>query len=121
MIVERRLFESIKVERRERDGHAGLAERPKVAGAQAVAAGSNNDDVWQSRPRSEERNGASRGGIRKRRSSADRIHRRESAKADVDGAVSSVMPYGAAQTWESQDVKVLGGKGSKTKHAERPW
>jgi len=47
MIVERRLFESIKVERRERDGHAGLAERPKVAGAQAVAAGSNNDDGWQ--------------------------------------------------------------------------
>lgn len=30
-----------------KDGHTGLAERPKVAGAQAVAAGSNNDDVWQ--------------------------------------------------------------------------
>ena len=47
MAVERRLFESIKAERRERDGHTGLAERPKVAGAQAVAAGSNNDDGWQ--------------------------------------------------------------------------
>jgi len=42
-------------------------------------------------------------------------------KTNVDRAVSSVMPYGAAQIWESQDVKVLGGKGSKTKHAERPW
>jgi len=30
-----------------KDGRTGLAERPKVAGAQAVAAGSNNDDVWQ--------------------------------------------------------------------------
>ena len=32
---------------RRKDGHTRLAERPKVAGAQAVAAGSNNDDVWQ--------------------------------------------------------------------------
>jgi len=30
-----------------KDGRTRLAERPKVAGAQAVAAGSNNDDVWQ--------------------------------------------------------------------------
>jgi len=30
------------------------------------------------------------------------------------------MPFGAAQIWEAQDVKVLGGKGSKTKRAERP-
>jgi hypothetical protein len=30
-----------------KDGHTGLAERPKVAGAQAVAAGSNNEDAWQ--------------------------------------------------------------------------
>jgi len=103
-----------------KDGHARLAERPKVAGAQAVAAGSNNDDVWQIRPRSEERNGASHGGIRKMRSLTDCIHRREPARANVGKAVSSVMPYGAAQTWEGQDVKVLVGKGSKTRRAERP-
>jgi len=30
-----------------KDGDTKLAERPKVAGAQAVAAGSNNEDAWQ--------------------------------------------------------------------------
>jgi len=81
-IVER--WYSSRFTARWKDGHTRLAERPKVAGAQAVAAGSNNEDVWQRRPRSEERNGASQGGFRKRRSSADCIHRRESAKANVD-------------------------------------
>lgn len=46
MTGESRLFESIK-SKDEKDGHTGLAERPKVAGAKAVAAGSNNNDVWQ--------------------------------------------------------------------------
>jgi hypothetical protein len=103
-----------------KDGHRGLAERPKVAGAQAVAAGSNNDDVLAERSRSEQRGGASQSGVRKRRSSAGCVHRRESVRANVDRAVSSVSPFGAAQIWESQDVKVLAGKGSKTRCAERP-
>jgi len=46
MAGESRLFESTGSKEKE-DGHTGLAERPKVAGAKAVAAGSNNNDVWQ--------------------------------------------------------------------------
>jgi len=101
MFTARWIFESIEPQG-EKDGHTGLVERPKVAGAKAVAAGSNNNDVWQSRSRSEERNGASRGGIRKRRSSADCVHRRESAKANVDKAVPAVTVFGPAQTWEAR-------------------
>jgi len=46
VVVARQLFESIGSQDA-KDGHTRLAERPKVAGAQAVAAGSNNDGVWQ--------------------------------------------------------------------------
>jgi len=109
-VVER--WDSSRFIARWKDGHTGLAERPKVAGAQAVAAGSNNDDGWQRRPRSEERNGASQGGFRKKRSSTDCVDRRESVKANVDKAVSSVMPFGAAQIWEVQDESP-GWKGFK--------
>jgi hypothetical protein len=46
IFVARQVFESIPSQGG-KDGDTELAERPKVAGAQAVAAGSNNDDVWQ--------------------------------------------------------------------------
>jgi len=84
-----------------KDGHRGLAERPKVAGAQAVAAGSNNDGVLAERSRSEPRGGVSQSGVRKRRSSAGCVHRRESVRANVDRAVSSVTFFGTAQTLET--------------------
>ena len=84
-----------------KDGHRGLAERPKVAGAQAVAAGSNNDDVQAERSRAEQRGGVSQSGVRKRRSSADCVHRRESVRANVDRAVSSVIFERRAQILET--------------------
>src|SRR3954466_7454384 len=46
VFAERWICESMEPQG-EKDGHTKLAERPKVAGAQAVAAGSNNEDAWQ--------------------------------------------------------------------------
>ena len=59
VVVDRRSFESTGAKAKE-DGRTGLAERPKVAGARAVAAGSNNEDGWQIDRGQKNADGASR-------------------------------------------------------------